>query len=244
MPSVLRSLQSLALKSLYPHLCPACTHPLESDAPAASLCLSCWNKIEPRPEYFCKTCGEPYAGDDLPERCMTCVDRRFAFEFASAPYLSRGILRHLIHRYKYDGHLYLRNTFAELLGRAWRDTRIPQSDAVLVPVPLHPRRRRERGFNQADELARLLSRQSALPVLPALKRTRYTTTQTSLGRKLRIANLKDAFRLHPRFMRSVKNKTVLLVDDVFTTGSTTHECATALRRANTHKVIVITLARG
>src|SRR5205823_5404499 len=112
----------------------------------------------------------------------------------------------------------------------------------IVPVPLHPTRQRERGFNQAMLLARSLSPRTSLPVVPALERVRYTTTQTAFDRAERMENLRNAFRLRPR--RDVRGSRVLLVDDVLTTGSTLSECARVLKQAGASSVYAATAARA
>lgn len=113
---------------------------------------------------------------------------------------------------------------------------------AFIPVPLHHVRFREREFNQAEELTRLLSKQSGIPMWNALKRIRYTTTQTKLDRSERMENLRGAFRV--RHTHRVKGRHPILVDDVFTTGSTVEECSRVLLRAGAASVRVITVARG
>jgi ComF family protein len=123
------------------------------------------------------------------------------------------------------------------------DERIQRSPAqALVPVPLHSARQREREFNQAEILARLLSKRSGIPLALCLQRTRYTTTQTRLDRHERMENLRGAFRV--RHTPSVTGRHLILIDDVFTTGSTVEECARVLRAAGAASVRVLTVARG
>ncbi|MEM7385050.1 MAG: hypothetical protein AAF514_08910 [Verrucomicrobiota bacterium] len=139
----------------------------------------------------------------------------------------------------------LRLPLAHLLSRALEEPRIVgQRDWVLVPVPLHHRRKREREFNQAEELARFLAKSSGLPWVQALKRHRYTLTQTSLRRNERRENLNGAFSIRSRGVGRIQDRSVLLVDDVFTTGSTASECAGVLRDEGVKKVVVITVGRG
>jgi ComF family protein len=113
---------------------------------------------------------------------------------------------------------------------------------VIVPVPLHPARERERGFNQAALLARSLAVRTGLPVKPVLERIRYTTTQTAFDRAERMENLHNAFRLRRR--QDVQGLRVLLVDDVLTTGSTLSECARVLKQARASSVYAATAARA
>ena len=113
---------------------------------------------------------------------------------------------------------------------------------AIIPVPLHSARERERGFNQAALLAKLLGRTSGIPVQEALNRVRYTTSQTAFDRAERIENLRGAFQV--RENSDVRNMRLLLVDDVLTTGSTLSECARVLKKAGALSVHAITAARG
>jgi ComF family protein len=153
--------------------------------------------------------------------------------------------RELLRRFKYQGEYHLRVVLASLLEPALNDPRIAaQGDWVLVPVPLHPRRRREREFNQAAEISRIAGARFGIENIDALKRVRYTTQQAHLDRRERLSNLQGAFQLRDRRAR-LKGRNVLLVDDVFTTGATVHECAAVLReKAAPAKVAAVTVARG
>ena len=152
-------------------------------------------------------------------------------------------MREVMHGFKYSKHLYLRYPLAAWLGEALEDPRLREARLdCIVPVPLHPARERERGFNQAEILAQLLARRAGLPVRPLLQRIRYTTTQTQFDRAQRIENLAGAFRL--RRGVDVQGCRVLLVDDVLTTGSTLSECADVLKRAGALTVHAATAARG
>jgi len=113
---------------------------------------------------------------------------------------------------------------------------------AIVPVPLHAARKRERGFNQAAVLAELLARKAGKPVVHALERIRYTSTQTQFDRNTRMENLRNAFRMRQNV--PVRNLHLLLIDDVLTTGSTVDECARVLKQAGAASVRVATVARG
>ena len=156
---------------------------------------------------------------------------------------SRGILRDLIHRFKYGGEVWVGDLLSDFLTQGLRDPRLNgcSFDAV-VPVPLHPLRRREREFNQAEVLGRELTRKSKLAFYEALVRVRYTVTQTHFDRRRRMQNLRDAFKL--RRNATVQGKDLLLVDDVLTTGSTLDECARVLLTAGARSVRALTVARG
>ena len=231
-----------ALLSLFfpPH-CANCGADTASGVHLCDKCAGEAKRIEPP---MCERCSEPFAGAIFETfTCANCAERKLHFECAVAPYLSRGVVREFIHRFKYDRERYLRQPLAAWLAEALDDERLQRRPFdLIVPVPLHPTRQRERGFNQASELAALLSRRCAVPVNAALQRIRYTTTQTRLDREQRMENLRGAFRV--RQTADVQNRHLLLVDDVFTTGSTVDECARVLRQADAASVRVVTVARG
>jgi competence protein ComFC len=156
---------------------------------------------------------------------------------------SRGIVRDLIHRFKYGGEVWVGSLLSDFLTQGLRDPRLKgRSFHAVVPVPLHPLRRREREFNQAEVLSRELARKHELAFCGALERVRYTVTQTHFDRRHRMENLRDAFGL--RQNATVQGKDLLLVDDVLTTGSTLDECARVLLAAGARSVHALTVARG
>ena len=156
--------------------------------------------------------------------------------------------RELIHDLKYHRGTHLARDLARLAVSAFDDDQRLQpalnESWPLVPVPLHWQRLRVRHFNQADEIARALSEITHLPVVRALKRIRSTSTQTRLSRHQRQKNLHGAFALTRKGTALEKAPGVVLIDDVFTTGSTVHECARVLRKSGIQKVIVVTVMRG
>ncbi len=174
---------------------------------------------------------------------MNCGDHELNFDFATAAYRSRGVVRDLIHQFKYGRQMHLRYLLARMLREGFRDRRLAdEPPELIVPVPLHPARLREREFNQAEVLATLAGARLGLPVSDCLRRRRYTFTQTNFHREERFHNLAGAFEL--RRGAPVAGRRVALVDDVLTTGSTADACAAALREAGAVAVVVITVARG
>lgn len=147
-------------------------------------------------------------------------------------------LREGIHRFKYESQPQMADAFGALMSEVWLASAL-QVDA-LVPVPLHPSRRRERGYNQSELLASVMSRHSKVPMRNWLKRVRHTEQQAHLGAHERLTNVKGAFVAE----NTVYAKHIALVDDVLTTGATLTECALALRQAGVASVIAITLARA
>lgn len=241
-----RRLVARALDLLYPPLCELCGCGLRDNR---WLCGQCAAGLPRVREPFCEVCGEPFAGAISGAfTCPNCRGRRWAFDFARAA-LDGGspTARGLVHALKYQRRIYLAGELALLMGETFNDPRLARARAegwVLVPIPLHRKRLRHRHFNQAAELARQLGRQLGMPVVPALRRIRATGSQTRLGRARRLANLRGAFALR-RAACSLAGRPVILVDDVLTTGATSHECARLLKRyAAVPRVAVVTLLRS
>jgi competence protein ComFC len=230
-----------AVSLLYPPVCTICGRSVRV---SEYLCDQCAMKVTRIVAPFCQKCSEPFEGSITSAfSCANCAHRAIYFEAAVAAYRGRGIVRQIVHEFKYGRQLHLRHLLARWLRAALDDERLSghQFD-VIVPVPLHPTRQRERGFNQAGLLGELLSAQTSIPVKPLLERTRYTTTQTALDRSERMENLHNAFRL--RKNADVRSLRVLLVDDILTTGSTLNECARILKRASAFSVHAATAARA
>ena len=239
--TTLRRAGEALVSLLYPPHCANCGADTEG---GVHLCAACAGQAKKIVAPFCQRCSEPFDGAITGEfTCANCADRTLHFDCAVSRYLSRGVVREFVHRFKYDRHFYLRHPLADWLAAALDDERIrARPIGALVPVPLHSARFREREFNQADVLAELLAQRTGTPLLRALKRIRYTTTQTRLDRHERMENLRNAFRV--RQTSAVQNRHLVLVDDVFTTGSTVDECARVLRAAGAASVRVVTVARG
>lgn len=230
-----------AVSLLYPATCAICREQVRA---GQYLCDRCEGKIVRIVRPFCETCSEPFDGSiNTAFSCANCAHRTIHFKAAVAAYRGRGIVRDVIHEFKYNRQIHLRHLVARWLRAALDDERLRgQQFDVLVPVPLHPARQRERGFNQATLLAELLSAHAAIPCRSLLKRIRYTTTQTALDRAERMENLHNAFRL--RKNTDVRGLRMLLIDDVLTTGSTLSECARVLKRAGAKSVHAATAARA
>ena len=241
---------------LLPRACRVCDAPLVGHEPPELLshwlCPPCRGALIPVEAPFCQKCGEAFDGAaDSSFQCTNCAGQKIAFEFAIAGFQTSGPALDLIHRFKYGRDLSLRIVLERMLERSLRDPRLSGLDAqqwCLVPVPLHPLRERERQFNQSRELCHELARRKGLPMIDAMKRSRSTPKQALLTRHQRLENLRGAFEVKRRFTEqrsALRGKSVLLVDDVFTTGATTNECARVLRRdAGVQKVVVISVARG
>src|SRR5882724_3984162 len=177
----LRAIASL----LYPPVCTICGANVRA---GEYLCSHCESKTIRIVAPFCQTCSEPFEGSITGAfTCANCAHRTIYFDAAVAAYRGRGIVRQIVHEFKYARQLHLRHLIARWLHAALDDERLRgHRFDVIVPVPLHPTRQRERGFNQAGVLGELLSAQTSIPAKPVLERIRYTTTQTALDRAERM----------------------------------------------------------
>jgi ComF family protein len=231
------------LRFVLPVECLTCGRSLSAD-PVPFFCAACWQNIRQFQQPVCARCNQPFvspaATTYTPDhQCQDCLERPPAFERAWTlfPYLPP--LREAICSFKYRGKLTLAQPLARLMISA-----LPSGiDAdVIVPVPLHPARLRAREFNQSLLLADQLSRHLARPVSATnLARVVATDPQTTLTRQARLRNLRKAFEV--RRPQDLAEKRILLVDDVFTTGTTLHECAKTLRNAGAGPIFALTLAR-
>jgi competence protein ComFC len=226
---------------VFPDDCRVCGKPLRQIS-RVPVCRPCLKAPEPfSPDYFCISCRTPFQNGfplDSEGRCALCRSGLRGFDAAYCFGSYEGVLRELIHLFKYGKVDTLARPLVDFLDAALpRDERI---DAI-VPVPLHWWRKWRRGFNQSELLAKALSKRTGVPVFAALRRTRPTAVQAGLSNTARRRNVTGAFS--SRRARSLKGKHVLLIDDVMTTGSTASACAIALKRAGAVRVALLTLAR-
>jgi len=200
---------------------------------------------EPIRRPYCEQCGDPFpAGETLSRGfvCTACAGHDWYFSWARASYRTNGQVLDAIIGYKYRDEFYHHARLVTWLTETFDHHARGGDWHALVPVPLYHRRLRERGFNQAVELARGLNSRRKVPVLNCLYRYRETPSQTGLEREVRWKNMQNAFCLKRGF--DVRGKNLLLVDDVFTTGATTNACAQTLAQAGSGQLAVLTIARS
>lgn len=226
---------------------PVCAHcrALVDPARRHHLCEACARRLQRVSGPHCTTCGYPFFGDTVVDRvCEHCFELEPEFGEGRAAVLLRGPARTLVLDLKYHGALHL---LAEvgLIAREVDGFLDYLRDATLVPVPLHARKQRERGYNQAQLLAETFARAAGgrTRVAEPLRRAVDTPTQTRLDRRTRQENLRGAFELR-RGRRLDAAERYVLVDDVFTTGATLNACAVVLRRGGARRVDVATFGHG
>jgi ComF family protein len=241
MPSLgttVRVFMDPVLAVVFPSSCPVCSEPLEHPT-RGPLCEPCWGGVASRPSARCR-CGRALPATS--EGCSRC--RRglslLSIGFSLGPY--DGPLRVAVHELKYRGRRRVAGRLAEAIAELQEARAVLCEGSLLVPVPLHPRRRRDRGFNQAELLASELARLVDLPMsAAALVRRSETRPQTGLSAAERRRNVAGAFAVRRR--SKVAGRVVVLVDDVVTTGATARACARALLDSGAKDVRIVSAAR-
>ena len=234
------------IRLLLDPLCPGCRRPLARPLDR-TVCDGCWDGVNVVVAPLCERCGDQLAqASSATALCRRCIRRTPAFSRARSAGAYEGSLRELIHAFKFEGRRQLAEPLSRLMCRRGLDV-LEGADAV-VPVPLHTVRLLRRGFNQADDLAQHLKR----PVWRVLRRTRHGPPQATLSASRRETIMEDAFatRLWSSISalhgtnRQLRGATLVLVDDVMTTGATAEGCSRALMDAGAKAVRVLTVARA
>ena len=225
-----RRLWHSLLSALYPARCGGC------GAIGSSWCETCQSGLLPVCAPMCAKCGEP----NIPQRlCAKCREHPLQIDFIRSVVIFQGTLRQAVHRFKYQRLSSLADLFGGWLGDYWIENEL-HADRIM-PVPLHPARERERGYNQSGLLARRLSKRVGVPVAESgLQRIRATAVQMELDAAQRRLNVAGAFAC---LDSAVRQKRVAVIDDVCTTGATLDACAAALLQAGAASVFGLTLAR-
>jgi len=237
-------LASKLLSRLFPSRCILCNHTVDSSVEnkAVEICLHCYNK-QPFNLSCCIQCALPLSEDSAKTLCGRCLQKQPEYDYAHSVFRYQDDIIGLVHRLKFSEKISYASSIGEMLLSAYDLADILKTEVpdCLLPVPLHPARLRQRGFNQSVEIARILSKKRAIPIeLNSIVRTRSTISQTGLSAKQRQINIKGAFE----FVSKKHYKHVLIIDDVVTTGSTVNEIARLLKKNNVGRVGVLSVARA
>ncbi len=240
MPTVLSRFCATCIECLFPPVCLQCGRPLLGEAPGI-LCADCHAGLNFIGAGACRFCGAvagAYA--ELDKGCADCRRSQLSFTRATAVATYGQPERALIRAFKFEGNRRLAAPLGELMAGRMKAAGFPEDFAGVMPVPLHPRRWRERGYNQSELLAKEISRRWRCRLrTDILQRVRHTRSQALLPYRLRLTNPVGAFRAEG----DLEGATMLLVDDIMTTGATVSECARMLRAAGAQRVYVAVFGR-
>jgi len=227
------------LDILFPKFC------LNCGAEGNYLCPDCLSLIEVLDRQYCPFCFPPrivFAGT-----CLSCKrTKKLAGLYCAASY-ENFIVKKLIHQFKYEPYLKdLAKTLSSLIITHLQHlNKVNNFESfLLVPAPLHKKKLKQRGFNPAQEIAKEIAKALKIPVINALAKIKQTPAQVELEKEERLENIKGAFICPRPDLGQIKNRKILLVDDVFTTGATMEECALTLKKAGAKEVWGMVVARG
>ena len=241
MIKVFKYAKNFILDLLFPPFCIGCGRE------ETYLCQDCASRIEILEYQYCPFCNTPKITPDG-KTCPSCRKSKNLSGLYSATSYQDPLVKKMISLFKYKPFIKelskpltsLIIAHFQILGKMPEDF----NQFTLIPVPLHKKQLKKRGYNQSAELAKEISLRFKIPILNnALVKIKQTISQTKLNRTERLKNVRGVFEINPSFSASIKNKKILLVDDVFTTGSTMEECAKTLKKAGAKEVWGVTIAR-
>ena len=235
-----RFLQSL-VSILYPPVCPMCGRVVQSTGGRSVACRDCRRSLMYVGPNHCMKCGKPL-DEENGELCFDCEKTRHVYDQGAAVFQYSQGIKQSIYRFKYNGCRDFADWYGEEMYRICQEQLKLWTPQVIIPVPLHVSKERIRGYNQAELIAVELGKRSGIRVdSNILKRSRATTPMKSLNDQQRSENVEKAFTI---YQNSIKYKKVVLVDDIYTTGSTIDACARVLKKAGVDKVYCLSLCVG
>lgn len=238
----IRKITRMAVDGIFPPACPICSKP----APVVKsvrldVCMSCMDKLEYIKEPYCLKCGKEIE-DFSKEYCYDCMRFEHSFDFGRAVFSYTEGIKKSIYRYKYKNKREYSLYYAKEMAKKWGKDIKRWAPQVIIPVPLHEKKLRQRGYNQAALIAQNLGRILNIPVDDGiLIRIRNTTPMKELNDSERVNNLENAFNITRNV---VKYNKVLIVDDIYTTGSTIDECSRILKLNGVEKVYFLCICAG
>lgn len=232
-----------ALEFLFPPVCLLCDSK-ELYQAGCFICKGCFNSISFISHPVCVRCGKPFLTETTRDHvCGSCLTQEPSFNLVRALGKYEGALKNIIQNFKYKQKFSMVNLFNLLLDHRHNQAITFSSYDLLIPVPLHKSRLRQRGFNQTVILGNILKKKYHLPLRAnILQRTTHTPPQVTLPVKERKANMRNVFKVNEP--GSVEGKTILLLDDVYTTGATMNECARILKKSGASRVDGFVIARA
>lgn len=239
---MIKSLTSLR-DLIYPKTCVLCEKKLQNQS--QDLCQLCYNKTKVMESMRCEICSKPHI--DQGALCQDCQNHARSHMTGYGHFIYEDQVKEAIYKMKFKRQTWIAKQFAHILAQAYVDKGMKKNQAVdgLVPVPMYFMKRGTRGYNPPQWMAKEMGRQWDLPVYDqVLLQVKPSKSQKSLGKAGRERNLNQAYAMHKKNKNKVKNKTLLLVDDVYTTGATVNACGKTLLEAGAKGVYFITIAIG
>ncbi|NRA73518.1 MAG: ComF family protein [Rickettsiales bacterium] len=239
MQSAVKKFFDQAIEVIFPSKCLICA---SWSNKGILICSSCWQKIEFITDPKCEICGYPFGFDSgKGSLCAPCHQNNPYFDKAFTIFKYSAVSKSLIFKLKYNDQLHIAYFFAQLIANKLQNF---YEYRFIVPVPLHPRRIRERLYNQSAILGSHVAKLARLEFLPSiLSKKRYDVPQSQLSRDRRKKNVLNSFVIAEDYINCIKGKNIILIDDVYTTGSTVNECSKVLKKAGCNKILVVTIAR-
>jgi len=228
---------------IYPNCCAACGVKMAPDKSRRFICIACRDNLERNLPPFCVSCGRHLEGGGVEKNiCPACLKVKFNFDRAFSPCRYSGTIKKLIRDFKYTGNDYLEEELAGIMIDFIKEYSLPVPEMdFIIPVPLHKSRLREREFNQAQILSgRIAGEFNKMVLAQVLMRARATKTQAELGPEERLLNVENSFYVTRAEL--IRDRNLLLIDDVLTTGATANQAAASLKGSGAKRVILLTLA--
>lgn len=226
-------------KIFFPDVCPVCGRVI---FPHEKICIECMGKIETIGEPKCEKCGKKLQNDEK-LFCTDCDEVNHVFDRGICIFNYKEEMKEVLYRFKYKNKRCYSDFFGYVGAKKYRKLFRQWKVKMIVPVPMYQKKQQRRGYNQAEEFARSLTEYTDIPMATDLiKRLRETKPQKGLNKEERYKNLKNAFGVNPEKAKGVNS--VLLVDDIYTTGSTIDACAKVLKVAGVEKVYFMCVAGG
>lgn len=227
----------------FPKICLVCKSSLGTSSVAGLICSRCWSKVQKNLPPFCRSCGRHLDKNNFTNNiCLHCLKVKLHFDRAFSPCVYNGVIKELLHMFKYSNKKHLGLPLSSIMADFIKEYNLPIGYLdLIIPMPLHKTRLREREFNQAQILGNYIAREFKKDLCcDTLARRRNTKTQTHLSLDERALNVKDCFSVTEK--TRVKGKNILLVDDVLTSGATCSEAACVLKNEGASIIFVLTLA--
>lgn len=228
----------MILKLLWPEVCPFCGKVYRK-----GICPACKEKLKKLwiVQPFCMKCGKPVRGKEQ-EYCYDCVCKEHYYDRGRALWIHKSPVSNSIYQFKYHNHRVFGKYYAEEMKNQFASVICEWKPDLIIPIPLHSRRRRKRGYNQSAIIGKELGRLCKIPVSEnILRRIRYTNPQKKLDHTTRKSNLHNAFAITEKL---VGIRRVLLIDDIYTTGNTIDEAARKLKESGVEKVYFLSVSIG